>query len=168
LSTTPLKKTNPKLTVSTTDNDVSYYFSYRAAEARYEKAAFRWEKYRYAELEKKRKALERCVASRSRRSSGPGDMRLTSASAVKHGAVPQEVSRDPRAWFNSKIAGSFGSRPSQKSAAVGQTGTKIENSTQLKSSVSLLDGTAPEEAVETPVKKEGLWSKLLRVLGLKK
>lgn len=161
LSTTPLRQTNPQIGVKTKDNDVSYYFNFRRAEAQYEQAYFRYEKQRFVQAERRRKELER-AALRSRRTSS-SEVRLTNAAAV--GATPsKEITRDPRAWFNSKIAGSFGPRPSEKNAAV--TSKPSETSKQLRSSSSLLDGA--DESVEAKPKKEGLWSKFLRVLGIKK
>lgn len=161
LSTAPLRQTNPKIGVATKDNDVSYYFNFRRAEAQYEQAYIRYEKQRFAQADRRRKELER-AAARSRRSTSP-DVRMMNASAV--GAAPsKEITRDPRAWFNSKIAGSFGPRPSDKNVAVASKSS--ETSKPLRSSSSLLDGT--DEAVEAKPKKEGLWSKFLRVLGIKK
>ena len=170
LSTTPLRATNPPIEHRSRENDVTYYFSHKRAQEQYEKDIIRWERDRVAQIQRFENEKARAAAFR-RRSSGmdAGAARMINASAPSTNihADPKAVSSDPRAWFKNKIAGSFGPRPSSQHATVLDTGDKSVTAKASKSSSALLEDQPVGDANEA-VRKEGLWSKFLRVLGLKK
>ena len=167
-STSALKSTNPQLNYRFRGNDVSYYFAYQKAQEQYERNLFKWERTRLSQLDKQQKAKLRAASFRARRSDAAVS-NLTRTSSSNSSSGSKEVARDPRAWFNSKIAGSFGPRPSsQKTGEIETTKSSSSVAKEPRSSSALLDDQIAGDGAEAPAKKEGLWSKFLRVLGLKK